>query len=188
MQLRIVYETHAITEDNERGIATGWLPGKLSKAGVETARALGERRATGLDAVYVSDLARAVETAQIAFSGSTLPVIEDPRLRECNYGKLNGAPVEVLRDQRRRRIRVPFPGGESYEDVVMRTREFLVDLLGSHDGGTVLLISHSANRWALQHLIMGVPLEDLVDADFDWQPGWEYLVDTSLFPHDGHAG
>jgi hypothetical protein len=29
----IVYETHSITTDNEDGIATGWLPGRLSEAG-----------------------------------------------------------------------------------------------------------------------------------------------------------
>jgi hypothetical protein len=30
---RIVFETHALTEDNEWGIATGWLPGRLSDQG-----------------------------------------------------------------------------------------------------------------------------------------------------------
>ena len=30
MSVRIVYETHSTTEDNENGIATGWLPGRLS--------------------------------------------------------------------------------------------------------------------------------------------------------------
>jgi len=28
-----------------------------------------------------------------------------------------------------------------------------------------------ATRWGLDHLIGGVPLEDLVTADFAWQPG-----------------
>jgi hypothetical protein len=28
--IRIVFETHSTTEDNENGIGTGWLPGRLS--------------------------------------------------------------------------------------------------------------------------------------------------------------
>jgi len=30
MPIEIVFETHCLSEDNERGIATGWLPGRLS--------------------------------------------------------------------------------------------------------------------------------------------------------------
>jgi 2,3-bisphosphoglycerate-dependent phosphoglycerate mutase len=33
MSVQIVFETHSISTDNERGIATGWLPGRLSEAG-----------------------------------------------------------------------------------------------------------------------------------------------------------
>ena len=42
--IELVYETHSTTTDNEMGVATGWLPGRLSEAGRELARALGERR------------------------------------------------------------------------------------------------------------------------------------------------
>ncbi|MDP9265018.1 MAG: hypothetical protein M3O91_02700 [Chloroflexota bacterium] len=38
--------------------------------------------------------------------------------------------------------------------------------------GRVLIIGHSATRFALDHLLRGAPLEDLVDAPFDWRPGW----------------
>jgi hypothetical protein len=39
------------------------------------------------------------------------------------------------------------------------------------------MVAHNANRWALQGLITGASLEDLVDAPFEWQPGWTYMVD-----------
>jgi len=81
----IVYETHSISEDNERGVATGWLPGRLSDRGRVLARELGERRRNdGVKVVFTSDLARAVETAGLAFAGSGIPIRRDPRLRECN--------------------------------------------------------------------------------------------------------
>jgi broad specificity phosphatase PhoE len=94
LTVTLVYETHSITEDNESGIVTGWLPGRLSQAGRAQAARLGLRRQNdGLSSVFVSDLARAVETAAIALSGSSIPVRQDERRRECNYGELNGCPV-----------------------------------------------------------------------------------------------
>ena len=177
MSVSIVYETHALTVDNETGFATGWLPGELSEAGRRGATGLGERRrGDGLAAVYCSDLRRAVETVEIAFAGSELPVHLDERLRECDYGELNGMPVARLEGDRAARVEAPWPGGESYRDVVRRTRSFLDDLARDRDGQRVLLVAHSANRWALQHLLEGEPLERLVDAPFAWQPGWEFVL------------
>lgn len=179
MALELVYETHSISVDNERGIATGWLPGELSEHGRRGARALGERRrGDGIACVFTSDLRRAVETAEIAFAGSGVEIRRDDRLRECDYGELNGAPVERL-DPRRRFVDAPYPGGESYRGCVERMRAFLDDVVREFDGRRVLVIAHSAQRWALRHLLEGVPLEDLVDAPFEWQEGWEYRVAAS---------
>ena len=177
----LVYETHSTTTDNEAGIATGWREGELSEAGRRQAEALGSRRREdGLAVVFTSDLARAIETAEIAFAGSDLPRRQDPRLRECNYGELNGRPVAEIDALKPTRIDEPYPGGESYRQVVERTRGFLSDLVDELDGERVLVIAHAANRWSLQHLLLGVPLEELVTAPFEWQEGWEYALDGQL--------
>ena len=177
MAVDIVYETHAVTTDNEAGLATGWLPGRLSPQGRALAEQLGQRRrGDGAIAVFVSDLRRAMETAEIAFRGSHLPIFPDARLRECNYGKFNGMPVSLLTGQRRRRIQRPFPGGESYLQVVERTRGFLRELASKWDGTRVVIIAHVANRWALDHLLHGHQLDDRGEAPFDWQEGWHYKL------------
>jgi broad specificity phosphatase PhoE len=175
LRVEIVYETHATSVDNERGVATGWRDGELSQAGREQARELGERRRDdGIAVVYSSDLGRAVETAEIAFSGSGVSIRLDRRLRECDYGELTGMPSARLREEMPVRVETPYPGGESYRDVVERIRGFLDDVLREHDGERVLLVSHAAPRWALQHLLEDMPLADAVAAPFAWQPGWEY--------------
>jgi broad specificity phosphatase PhoE len=175
--IELVYETHSRTTHNEAGLATGWLEGELSETGRGFARALGERRRDdGIAAVFTSDLGRAVETVELAFGGSAIPVLKDWRLRECNYGELNGRPVAEIDAEKLRRIEEPYPGGESYQDVVARVRSFLDDLSPRYDGARILLVSHAAPRWALEHLLHGRDLGELVSDPFAWQEGWVYQL------------
>ena len=176
MAIEIVYETHAPTLDNERGFATGWHQGELSEWGRGQARELGERHANEvIDVVYTSDLRRATDTAEIAFGQRDVPIRPDARLRECNYGEWNGAPADQVHADRGRYIGVPYPGGETYGQVVDRVEHFLVDLAAS-DASRVVLISHRAPWYAMEHLLGGVPLRDLVTGPFEWRPGWRYEV------------
>ena len=177
MTVHVVFETHSLSVDNERGIATGWLEGTLSDRGRRLARELGERRRDEVDVVFTSDLGRAVETAELAFGGTGLLVHRDARLRECDYGKLNGAPVERVHAERRRRIDEPYPGGESWRAALDRVDGFLDELPAGWDGRRVLLIGHVATRWALDRRVLGRALEELVEADFDWREGWHYELE-----------
>jgi 2,3-bisphosphoglycerate-dependent phosphoglycerate mutase len=175
MSVSVVFETHSTSVDNEDGIATGWLEGTLSGTGREQAKELGARRRDdGLAIVFTSDLRRAVETAELAFAGSAIPIERDRRLRECNYGSMNGRPRAELDAQRASRLDEPWPGGESWRQAVARVAGFLEELRRSRDGQRVLIIGHVATRWALDHVVLGIPLEELVDAPFEWREGWEY--------------
>lgn len=176
MSVEVVFETHATSEDNEAGIATGWLPGELSAAGREQARELGERRRDdGIAVVFTSDLRRAVETAEIAFAASGLPFVEDERLRECDYGELNGTS-EPARRARAEHLDVPYPGGESWRQAVQRVTDFLEALRREQDGRRVLIIDHVATRFALDVIADGLELEEVIAAPFAWQPGWEFRL------------
>jgi len=177
MAIELVFETHATTVDNEEGRATGWRPGQLSGQGRVQARQLGRRRRDdGIIAVFSSDLARAAQTASIAFEGSAVPVLYDWRLRECDYGEHNGMPVTELHASRREHLDRPYPGGESWRQAIARVGRFLGDLPLRWDGQRVLVIGHVATRWGLDHFIGGARLEDLVEQDFAWQEGWEYRI------------
>jgi alpha-ribazole phosphatase/probable phosphoglycerate mutase len=175
--IELVYETHSISTHNEEGVATGWLHGELSARGRALAAELGERRRDdGLAAVFASDRRRAFETAEIAFGSTDIPTFLDWRLRECDYGELTGGPADRVGAEVKARIDRPFPGGESYRDVVARMARFLDDLFLKWGGKRVVVIGHAATRWSLQHLVDGEPLEAVVGAPFEWQNGWEYRL------------
>jgi broad specificity phosphatase PhoE len=178
MSIEIVFETHALTEDNERGVATGWLPGRLSARGRDNAAAMGQRRRhDGIAAVFSSDLRRSVETAEIAFGQTDIPILYDWRLRECDFGVRNGSPAAQVRADRQHYIDQPYPGGESHRQAVHRVAGLLADLPSRWDHQRVMLIGHLATQRALEHVINGVTLEQLTATDFAWRPeGWEYRL------------
>ena len=180
MTVEIIYETHAITTDNEAGISTGWLPGRLSDQGRREALDLGERRRDqDIAAVFTSDLHRSVETARLAFPDGRPPIHQDIRLRECNYGILNGRPSHLIDAKRAHCIDTPFPGGQSYRQVLTATEAFLDDLIKHWDDQQILVIAHTANKWALDCLLTGASLTELLTTPFDWRPeGWLYTLRT----------
>lgn len=177
MTVDVTLETHATSVDNERGIATGWGDEGLSDLGRMQAAEMGERwRGHDLAGVFTSDLRRAVETAQIAFGDSGIAFRTEPRLRECDYGVLTGHPVDEIEAVRASRVDEAFPGGESYRDVVARVGEMLRDVGADFADGRLLLVGHRATYYALEHLLGGKELEQVVGEPFRWQPGWSYKL------------
>ena len=178
MPIEVVFETHALTEDNERGIATGWLPGRLSERGRANAADLGRRRRDdGIAAVFSSDLRRSVETAEIAFGGSSIPILYDWRLRECDFGTRNGTSAADIKTDRLDFIDHPYPHGESHTEAITRVAGLLADLPTRWSGQRIMLIGHLATYRALEQATTGRAVRALVADTFEWQPqGWEYRL------------
>jgi broad specificity phosphatase PhoE len=121
---------HSTTEDNEAGIATGWLPGRLSAQGRQLAADLADcRRRAAADAVFISDLNRALETVELTLGRDpVVPVLDDWRLRECDFGDLNGADAALVHAERLRFLDEPYPAGESWRQAIDRVGRFIADL------------------------------------------------------------
>jgi broad specificity phosphatase PhoE len=178
------FETHSTTTDNENGRATGWLPGELSAAGREQARALGDRIAGRRPAaVFTSDLRRAVDTVTIATEHpgvAGVPVFLDWRLRECDYGDLNGTDHGPVQDRRADQLVQPYPAGESWTAAVGRASEAVLDAVGLFPGRVIVVVGHVATRWAIDTLAANAELADLIGSPFHWQPGWKHLIDVPV--------
>ncbi|OGI63741.1 hypothetical protein A2914_01020 [Candidatus Nomurabacteria bacterium RIFCSPLOWO2_01_FULL_41_21] len=179
--IQITYFVHGTTTDNEEHISTGGLPGELSELGIKQSKELGDLVADkNFDVVFCSDLKRAVDSAHLAF-GDKYEIISDKRLRECDYGKLNGASSLVVEPmQEEECIYNKFPGGESYEDVKARMADFLKFLKENYDGKHVAIVAHKAPQLSLDVLLKGKTWEQALAEDWrktkSWQPGWEYQL------------
>jgi broad specificity phosphatase PhoE len=149
----------------------------LSEAGVKQAKELGHRRpGEQFDAIFTSDLQRAYQTAELAF-GNAFPIIQDKRLRECDYGDYEHRPSAEIEADRINRITQPFPNGESYTQRAEYMKSFLEELQTKYEGGRVLIIGHRATQYGLECWITGKPLEEIVAAPWHWQPGWIYMFE-----------
>lgn len=179
MSIQITYFVHGTTTDNQDHLATGWLPGELSDAGREQAKKLGEQVADKhFDVVFCSDLQRAIDSAELGF-GNKYQIIQDKRLRECNYGGLSGKP-HTFKDNMGAYIDVSFPNGESYKDVEKRMADFLAFLKQNYDGKHIAIVAHQAPQLALDVLLKGKTWQQALSEDWRktkaWQPGWEYII------------
>jgi broad specificity phosphatase PhoE len=173
--MKIYFAAHATTKDNEAKVASGWSDTELSNLGHRQAKELGEIfRDIPLDLVCCSDLRRAVDTVQIAFENK-YPVITDKRLRELNYGDANGQPSATVEPMKMSHIKEPFPGGESYEQAVVRVQGFYNEIKEKYPNKTILVVGHRATQYGLD-VLAGKTLEELLSVPFKWRPYWEYQI------------
>jgi len=155
MPIFITYFTHGITTDNEKRIASGWASAPLSKAGEAQSAELKEKiKDKKFEVVFCSDIKQSAETAKLCFA-DRVAVIEDKRLRECNYGKFNGQSETVVEPLQMQYIKERFPEGECYEDVKERIIDFLKFVKENHDGANIAVVSHQAPQLALEVLVKG---------------------------------
>jgi broad specificity phosphatase PhoE len=121
-----------------------------------------------------------VHSAKLTWSNK-YKIIQDERLRECNYGDMNGKSSDLVEPLQEQSITEPMPNGESYEMVKERIQSFLNDLKKNYDGKHIAIVAHKAPQLALDVLLKGLSWEQAFEQDWRkkkaWQPGWEYQVD-----------
>ena len=180
MPVRITYFVHGTTTDNEYNLSSGWNDVALSELGAQQSKELTEKtKNLHFDAVFTSNLSRAINSAKLTW-GDLYPIIPDERLRECDYGDLNGMPSDQVEPLQERSTTTQMPHGESYEMVKVRISDFLKFLKANYDGKHVAIVAHKAPQLALDVLIKGMSWQEAFEKDWrktkSWQPGWEYTL------------
>ena len=179
METKIIYFVHGTTTDNASKLCSGWKEAELNVLGREQAENLGNvsrKRGDKFDVIFTSDLKRAIESSNIAFPDDKK--IIDARLRECNYGDLDGKHKSLVVYEEH--VDNCFPNGESLKDVEFRMRKFVDYIKTNYKGKTIGIIAHRAPQLALDVILNGISWEEANANDWrksgDWQPGWEYII------------
>jgi broad specificity phosphatase PhoE len=148
MATTILLARHGETDWNREGRWQGWADPSLNGTGHDQARKLAEKLAgTDIDAVYSSDLRRALETAEILAAPHNLTVATDPGLREIDVGQWSG----LTRDQIAERFPLGNrPGGETREQHSDRVLASVERIARAHPGERVLIVAHGGCLRALQ--------------------------------------
>jgi fused signal recognition particle receptor len=184
--VKITYFVHGTTTDNEKELASGWADAELSELGNEQAIKLGELIANKkFDVVFCSDMKRAENSAKLTF-GDNVKIIQDKRLRECNYGDFTRADSKKVDSLSLENICKAFPNGESYKDVEKRIILFLNDLFKDYYGKQVAIVAHKGPQLALDVLLKGKTWEQAIKEDWrlkepkEWKPGWDYELKQKI--------
>ena len=125
-----------------------------------TARAL---KNEGMTAIYSSDLARAMETAQSLAKLTGLPVNPTSAFRERSVGVMEGLTFEDAAQQHpeqyaallRRDFEHVLTGGESYRQLLDRASEKLDEIIDENRGGKIAVFSHTGTICILALHLMG---------------------------------
>lgn len=152
----ICFVRHGETNWNAERRMQGHIDIPLNTAGMGQAK----RLATALtqtkhsfDAIYSSDLERALHTANVVANALSLAVQTTPQLRERNVGQLQGlllseAPVllpEIWQSHIARELDHDLGGGESIRAFHQRMQGVLELFLRQHRGQSILAVSHGGS-------------------------------------------
>lgn len=136
---------------------------ELSSEGREQANLAGIRLAKyEIDAVYSSDLIRAVETADIINEHLDKPRFIDSRLAEADFGELTGLEDSVLKERfkdflserSKMKCDMAYPGGENCEMVFNRAFAAIQEI-AHKDYENVVVVTHGGVIRALVTGIVG---------------------------------
>jgi len=159
---------HGSTAWNQEGRIQGHTDTPLSDEGRDQARALSVALAgVEINAVYASDLSRAMETARLALGDRDVPICATGALRELAYGEWEGVTEdEAVRRDPERYARwhtgnplFAAPGGESFTELRERVAAFAATVSARHPAGNILIVSHGGAVRMLGLVMLGLPQE-----------------------------
>ena len=177
---QILLLRHGRTKANEEHLYCGSTDWPLSEEGRERLRQKRGAYCTDWESFYTSSLIRTKETLEFLF-GEQEAVIEEPDLREMDFGAFEGKSYEMLRDDpayqewisgdNERKI---CPGGESGEQMKERVLRAVDRILLNDSAERIVIVTHGGPIAAIMQQLF--PEKNL--NRYEWQPecGEGYLL------------
>jgi broad specificity phosphatase PhoE len=174
--MKLYFVRHGQTHSNVARLMYGHKESPLTEKGIDDAKATAKNLPNDFDLIYSSDIGRAKHTTEILNEKLNLPIIYDARLRERNFGSLEGKdllstnPNAWQKDHIQEYDYRPY-GGESVEDVKKRVMDFVNEITKKHNSKKVLIVTHGGVMRLLHLLVKGylaekIPNSSLHEFDF----------------------
>ncbi|MGM9916107.1 alpha-ribazole phosphatase [Anaerotignum sp.] len=160
--MKLYFVRHGETDMNARNMFYGWTDADINAKGISQAEELREAfRDIPIDAIYSSDLKRALHTAQIIADGRPVEAISD--IRELYYGKWENRTWEQMTEADRVDwqkwktdwVERVMPEGESFMDFYNRVTAGLDRIIRENKGKHVLVVSHNGALSAMHCHLTG---------------------------------
>ncbi len=164
LSTHVLLVRHGQSEGNAERRFGGHTATPLSPRGRRQAHALARAlKDEEITAIYSSDLARAVETAQPLANLIGLPINSTTAFRERSVGVMEGLTFENAAQQHpeqyaallRRDFEHVLTGGESYRQLLDRAWQKLDELIAANQGGKLVVFSHTGTICILALHLMG---------------------------------
>ena len=160
---------HSQAQGNRYRMIQGSWDGEITEMGKRQIEALAERFSKiPVDAVYSSDLTRAILTAEAAARRDHLPIRTRPALRELNagpweqrfFGNLSHEQPELARQFIEDAENWRLEGAETFGEVRIRGLAELKKIAEENEGKTIAVASHGITIRCIMSGITGIPLSD----------------------------
>ena len=206
---KVIFIRHGQTEWNVTGRYQGQSDVKLTEEGKKQAEKLADNFPVAkVDAIYASDLCRAMVTAETIAAKFGLKVQAEPAFRELSFGDWEGLTyqqiVDKWEDAMANFLQQPdvleIPGGESFPAVQQRAMKRLNELIEKHDGQTIVVVAHGAVLRTMLTAALHMPLQylwsirqfntavNIVRYDADANPTVELLNSTAHLGNEVQRG
>jgi len=113
--------------------------------------------------IISSDLGRAMETATLINQSLRVPMVQDSRLREQDWGRWTGKTLMQLKENDKKRLTEQVnagwyfcpPGGEDRLSVLKRSQDALLAAVKNWVGETILVVTHEGVIKSLVYHLSG---------------------------------
>jgi broad specificity phosphatase PhoE len=169
---RLILIRHGETDWNTEGRWQGQIDLPINARGLQQAKEIAEEfRGSGIEAIYASDLQRALQTAEIISHVTGVPVQIDARLREIHQGQWQGLQVgeikerfaDAFHNRQQNPLSVAAPGGETAQEVRERVIQAMEEIVGRHLCETVVLVMHGFTIAVTLAHYKNIPFEQVWD-------------------------
>ena len=175
--LHIYLTRHGETEWNIENRLQGWKDSNLTSKGIKDAESL-SKKLSSIDfmTIYTSSSPRAIKTARILRGEKKIPINEEERLKEINFGEWEGRTKLEINERFEKEFSSLWDSphlynhlphsGEGLEDLRKRVKNVLNDIITSNNNGNILIVTHAVVLATIVSYFKKSSIEKLWDIPF----------------------